>query len=250
MNTVYQQDKNYDRKLTTEEYSCLEYLSKKALKQIYPKGGYIVVGGIGAGMKETAGSFTFNEEIHSYYTLHFSKYMYGIDGYVCTGNDYVLAVVKKKLAQNVLKTAAVAALILMVLISGYQMLHTSDIDASSRTYTPKNGQKLKTDPNHIALPGYDEIRMEAGSDTAYVALYNPESNPCYFKFIIKEKKSDEVIYESKMIPPGNAITEVKFNKRFSKGTYDITIAINTYDLKEKNELNGGDMDTQLIAVER
>ena len=35
---------------------------------------------------------------------------------------------------------------------------------------------------YITIPGYEEITLEAGSETAKIALVNPETNECLFLF--------------------------------------------------------------------
>ena len=59
-----------------------------------------------------------------------------------------------------------------------------------------------------------------------------------------------MVYESGLIPPGNAITEVHFNRTFSKGTYPIIVSISSFDLTDPEaQLNGGEIEAQLIAIE-
>ena len=63
-----------------------------------------------------------------------------------------------------------------------------------------------------------------------MALLNPEGNPCYFKFTIVLKDTDETIYESQYVPPGQSITDVTLTKPLAEGEYNATIKIG---IKEK-----------------
>ena len=124
-----------------------------------------------------------------------------------------------------------------------------DIDPGAGKYTANVELPENIDPDHITLPGYDQITMAAGTDTAYVALWNPDQNPCYFHFEIVLTETGESIYESRLIPPGNAVTEVKFNRIFEPGIYPVTIRISSYDLENyEQEMNGGEIGAELVAV--
>lgn len=85
----------------------------------------------------------------------------------------------------------------------------------------------------------------------YIALWNPDTNPCYFQFIIMEKDSGEVIYKSGLIPPGEAVTKVKFKHRISQGIHEALMTIRTYDLKNhEQEMNGGNVKIRIIGMEK
>ena len=125
-----------------------------------------------------------------------------------------------------------------------------ELDPSIGKYKPDIVLPEGADPTRITIPGYDNIHMEASSDTAYVALWNPDDNPCYFKFRIQLNSDGKVIYESGLIPPGYAVTEVQFNQKFQKGTYPVKIEIESYDLSNyETRLNGGEIETQIVSIE-
>ena len=74
-----------------------------------------------------------------------------------------------------------------------------------------------------------------------------EGNPCYFKFEIVLKDTDETIFESKYVEPSKAITDVELTKPLSAGEYPATIKISTLSLDGKNPLNGANVETVLVA---
>ena len=64
------------------------------------------------------------------------------------------------------------------------------------------------------------------------------------------KDTGELLYESKLVPPGNAITEITMSKALPAGEYDATIKISTLSLDGTTALNGANEETVLIARKR
>lgn len=90
--------------------------------------------------------------------------------------------------------------------------------------------------------------MAAETDTAYVALWNPPTNPCYFQFQVTYE--GETLYESGLIEPGKAVTEVPLGRTFEAGTYDLKIVIKTFSLEDaKTPMNGGNIECTLNVYE-
>lgn len=242
-------EKNYDKEMSISENSNLGYFSKKAMKQRYPKGGFTVLGCIGCNLKKKQGTLKVEGKEEEVYEISYPRFQYGVIGYLSLGQNQYLAVIKKQILRNM-----IVVLGIVLLLSGIVMLVSSisenqDIDKEAKDYTPPEGMNVETDPNHIALPGYENIQMKAGSDTAYIALWNPPTNPCYFRFKITMAKSGKVLYESELIPPGKAITTVKMNQKLKKGTHEIKIYINTYSLKDKKQaMNGGTLNATITAI--
>lgn len=246
----YTIEKNYDKEISISEYSSLGYFSKKAMKQRYPKGGYAVLGGIGCGLKKRQGTVVVEGKEEEVYEMHYSRFLYGVEGYVSLGQNQYLAVIKRKTGRNILAIVGIALLVSVVVLLLSTITENQGIDEDAKDYTPPAGMNIKTDPNHIALPGYGNIQMKAGSDTAYIALWNPPTNPCYFQFKITMAESEKVLYESALIPPGKAVTTVKMAQTIEKGSHEIKIQINTFALKNKKQaMNGGKLNATIIAVE-
>ena len=124
-----------------------------------------------------------------------------------------------------------------------------DIDENAGDW---NGQTLpdKTDDAPavgIKIPGYPSITLPKNQQTVNVALLNPEGNPCYFTFEIVLKDTGESIYKSKLVPPGQAITEITMTKALSAGEYNATIKITTTSLEDGSAMNGANVETVLIV---
>lgn len=248
-NYYYIKEEEYDKKLNLNKSSSLRYYSKKKIKKMYPRGGYIVVGGIGSGLINKQGQVDLGEMKLDFYALHYSKYQYGIEGYIAVGENQYLAVIGKRRCRNLLIVFVAISIAALLVAGTMHLVKESDIETGAMDYTPPEQLNIVTDPNHIAIPGYKEILMNAGTDTAYVALWNPPNNPCYFKFTIVNLENEKVLYQSKLIMPGKAVTEIKFNQTIAEGKYPIEIKIDTFSLDDKEvSLNGGVSKAELIAV--
>ena len=113
-------------------------------------------------------------------------------------------------------------------------------DGVTVTETPQKADSIK-------IPGYPSITIAANTPNVTMALLNPEENPCYFKFEIVLKDTDETIYESQFVPPGKTITDVTLTRGLSEGEHPATIKISTVALDQKTPLNGANVETVLIA---
>ena len=99
----------------------------------------------------------------------------------------------------------------------------------------------------IKIPGYSYITIPKETANVNVVLLNPEGNPCYFKFEIVLDDTDETLYESKLVPPGQAITNITLSKAFAAGEYAITIKVSTFSLEDLSPMNGANVKTVFIA---
>ncbi|MCC8120697.1 MAG: hypothetical protein LIO42_01630 [Oscillospiraceae bacterium] len=99
----------------------------------------------------------------------------------------------------------------------------------------------------IQIPGYPSITIPAGEETVSVALLNPEGNPCYFTFTLVLKDTQEVLYTSGMVAPGQAITSITMSRALEAGEYDAVIQITTASLEDGSAMNGANVETTLIV---
>ena len=167
------------------------------------------------------------------------------------------------------KTLIIALIVLLLLIAGAVTValnwnnwfgsapdgpsssQTGDLDIDENA-GDWNGQKLpdKTDDAPAAgikIPGYPSITLPANQETVNVALLNPEGNPCYFTFELVLKDTGETLYQSKLVPPGQAITEITMSKALPAGEYKATIKITTTSLADGSAMNGANVETVLIV---
>lgn len=250
---IYKKNIHYNKTYTNKDYPNLAYEDVTSFHNRYPKeqGGYRVIGAIGEGVSKVKGKWTYEEKDYDFYEVSYAKLRYKIKGYVEIDADTYLAIVGKDYAKLIQLFLGIIIVICLGVGGWYlsQKEPGPDIDPGSSKFEPKTELNENSDPTKIALPGYGDLQMYAGAKEAYVALWNPDTNPCYFKFQITMDDSQEVIYESKLIPPGNAVTAVKFNQSFDQGVYPITIRIYTYSLDDHTKsLNGGEIKSRLVAI--
>lgn len=133
----------------------------------------------------------------------------------------------------------------------YMLGRNTALDENAVDFSPVNGEKIDPDPNHIAFPAYQDMKIEAGTDILHVALWNPKKNTCYFKFTITEKDSKKVLYESKLVAPGKAIKEVQMPEVIPVGSRAIVVSVDTFDLEDEEvPLNSARVEVKLIGVQR
>lgn len=250
MTRIYQNHDDYDRKYTSKEFSCLNYYSKKMMKKMYPEHGYIIIGAVGEALENKAQKFLIDDKEYDFYNLRYNKFFYGIDGYIDCGNDEFIAVIKSKLTRNLLILLLTLLLVAGALFGGYLLTKDKiNLDPNVTDYVPKIELPDNSDPNRISIPGYSELRMLADTDELYAALWNPETNPCYFKFTIVLENGDKVLYQSGLVPPGKAITKVKLNEKMKEGEYPVLIKMETFSLEDgKTPMNSGTSKSVIQAI--
>lgn len=109
------------------------------------------------------------------------------------------------------------------------------------------GPESEEEPAGIQIPGYPSITIPADTTDVTLALLNPEGNPCYFTFELVLSDTDEVLYTSGMVPPGEMISDVTLSRPLAAGEYDATIRITTASLEDGSAMNGANVETVLVV---
>jgi len=122
-----------------------------------------------------------------------------------------------------------------------------EIDPGAKDWTETQPEDKGGEATGIKIPGYQYITIDKDSTDVKMALLNPEGNPCYFKFEICLKDTGEVLYTSKMVPPGQVITDVTLSRGLSAGEYPTVIRITTASTADGSAMNGANVETVLIA---
>ena len=104
----------------------------------------------------------------------------------------------------------------------------------------KNDSKQITDTTQI--PGF--VDLEITKDDPILQLGNPKGNTVYFEYIIIDKKENKVIYKTNGIKPGMAVEWNPYD-HLKKGTYELGVNINTYDLETARGCNGAKQKMKL-----
>ncbi|MGN0442594.1 MAG: hypothetical protein ACI4FO_07800 [Acutalibacteraceae bacterium] len=163
------------------------------------------------------------------------------------------------------KTLAITVIVVLLLIAGGVILGlnwnnwfgeqpapttqsaTMEVDPNAGQYNGQQPEDKGGEAEGIKIPGYPSITIPANQTDVTVALLNPEGNPCYFVFELVLKDTDETLYTSKLVPPGQAITDITLSKPLKAGEHNAVIKISTYSLENQSPMNGANVETVLIA---
>lgn len=150
------------------------------------------------------------------------------------------------------KKKRVITLIILILVllggmTGYFLLKSSNTsnvyDSDAKDYQSKIKKPEDWPKSKIAFPAYGDTKILEGTDKLYIALQNPSFNEANLKYILylDEETKAKKIYETDLIQPGKAITEIDLPENLSKG--DHTIYLHT------KAFAPNDPDTKLNSVE-
>lgn len=100
----------------------------------------------------------------------------------------------------------------------------------------------------IKIAGFSAWHVPAGqTENIPIALKNPEGNPCYFSFSIVMADTEEILYRSDMVPPGEAIRKISISKPLTAGTYSAKILIHTNELETGREMNSANLNLTITV---
>ena len=100
----------------------------------------------------------------------------------------------------------------------------------------------------IQIPGYKSITIPSGTKDVSVELMNPEENQVYFQISFYLPDTDETIYTSKMIKPGQHLYEITLEKEMAAGEYPLTVKYDTFSADEAmTPRNGAEVNCTLIV---
>lgn len=159
-------------------------------------------------------------------------------------------------------------LIVLAAIIGYCLYEqidrrsTPDVQPNaSATGTP--AAQLEIDPNAgalitptpapqepgVAIPGWGSMTIPAGVTEVATSMQNPEANEgwYYLTFELRLKDTDEVIFTTGLIPPGQYCNQVTLTRALEKGEYAAIVHVQPYRISDQSPTNNADMETVLIV---
>lgn len=242
----YRIREDYDSRVELEkkELGCF---SRERFEELQ-KQGAVLAGAMNAKRKEL-GRMELDGESVGYHDLDYSRMFWKPAGYVQCEDDTYLIILKRSLRPLVWLLLIVSLLLVAV---GFFLMQDRgpDLEPGLEKFKAASGLPDGYGENSFVIPVYNQIHMQAGGEEAPVALWNPEKNRVYFKFIILLDADGSTIFESKLVPPGMALRNIHFTRSFEKGSYPITIRVRTYDVEEyEQELNNGEIKTSLVALD-
>lgn len=137
---------------------------------------------------------------------------------------------------------------------GQQPQETSD--ATAQLAVDPNAGELVTPETEgqepepgVAIPGWGSLTIPAGETEVQTSLQNPEANEgwYYLTFELRLKDTDEVLFTTGLIPPGQYCNQVTLTRVMEKGEYDAVIHVQPYRISDQSPTNNADMETVLIV---
>ena len=148
---------------------------------------------------------------------------------------------------------AIAAVVVVALVVGGVVLgivlgnkNNSNFDDSPVDYDWILEEGGQTHEGQIILPGYVELTFPADEQEIEIVLPNPKGNPCYFRYTLVLEGTGEILYQSRPIPPGQAVLQIKLSRPLEKGDYSLLIGVDTVSLADgRTPMNGGEQKVLL-----
>lgn len=226
--------------------------SLKQLKGMYPDGGYQIAGEVTKKKGKDDAYVVRNKSDDKLYLQPPGSYhwpIYRNTVYLPYKKDVYIAAKKLNLPFFLLSFVAAVVIILAVALAFNYQSGKPDIDGRASKYNSSLKRPADMDSSEILVPGYDDWTMKAGTDKLYMALMNPKDNPCYFQFTVVKNDNKEVLFKTKLVPPGSAVTEITLPHKMKQGIYPITVKIISYSLMDpKKKMNGAEIKTRIIAL--
>lgn len=234
-------------------------VSKEELDQHYPQGEYQVVGEVAAksSRKDSdAHNFLSDKSGNQHAILPLATFnrSWKTLGYLQAepGENKWLEV-KQRRTSIFVAGIIVALLIIAAIVAGLvyyfgQGSSGPKIDPSAHDYKSQALDRPANSGGGIILPGYTGWECAPGSTAMNVPLINAAGNDCYMQYTITLKQSGEQLYKSELIPPGKAIQDWNLSHSLPKGSNDIIIKIDTFDLNDYTQpLNGGMIENTITV---
>lgn len=124
-----------------------------------------------------------------------------------------------------------------------------DIDPGASIY---QGEETEvTEPGQMSISGYSKATIPADQITVPLLLRNPQTNQgkVYFSYDLILEDTGEVLYSSKMVPAGQAITQITLTRPLPAGVYNVIVMWKSYLIDENlTEGNSVSMKLELTAV--
>ena len=113
---------------------------------------------------------------------------------------------------------------------------------------PENEGEEASVGRGIQIPGYKSSEIPAGTKDVSVELTNPEENQVYFQISFYLPETDETIYSSDLIKPGQSLYEITLEKEMEAGEYPLTVQYATFTADEEMApQNGAEVNCTLVV---
>ena len=169
------------------------------------------------------------------------------DGVATTKNEIVITLSKPLVLICALTAAVViASSVFLGIWLGSDRIDPWEIDPNAKDYESIHTNQSSSDS--IAIPGYADVVFPAKQRNVQLVLLNPEGNPCYFRFSLILRETEEKLYSSGLVPPGQAVTDLRLSRALESGDYHMNIEIETFSLTDElTPLNGAIVEVNLTV---
>lgn len=155
---------------------------------------------------------------------------------------------KKKVIILLLIVAVIAGAVAVYQYTRPKAVTNYDVEFEADQEKPEDTQTPGGVEEGIQIPGYESITIPAGTKDVSVELMNPEENDVYFEISFYLPETDETIYTSKMIQPGQHLYQITLDKAMEAGEYPLTVRYATYSADEAmTPRNGAEVNCTLIV---
>lgn len=144
----------------------------------------------------------------------------------------------KKLSSKVIAVIAAAAIV--VGTCSYFLLKNNSQQGKVTSYASEQDfefeegqtqvQQESSVSKGIKIPGYSTIPVNAESTTVSVDLQNPDENDVYFQISFYLTDTEELLYQSKLLSPGQHLYSIELTRGLESGEYPLTIQYDTYSM--------------------
>ena len=154
---------------------------------------------------------------------------------------------KKKILITILILLCVAAAVGAFCAFGRRDKDDNAAENKNDEMTVSSSEEEETARDGIRIPGYPTITIKAETTDVEMNLMNPEGNPCSFVYEIVLSDTEEVLYTSEALEPGETITDVTLSRALPAGEYDAVVRISTTSLEDGSSMNGANVKTVIKA---
>lgn len=249
---VFKDCPDYDAVRTIRDDVQVACFRKKEFDRRHETGGYQITGIIGKGGKDVCGELQIEGTVVPIYRCNYNRRLYEPYGYAQCEDETYLLILRLRIRKFLLLFLLLALLVLLGFFL-YRSLQRKGPKLEPGTRDFKAADKLPDDygATRIIIPAFQPLYVKSEDTAVRTVLWNPEKNQVYFQFHLVLRDTEEVIYESRLVPPGQAIYELSLNRSFEQGVYPLIVRVSTYDLKEyEKQMNGGEVETSLHVVKK
>lgn len=174
-----------------------------------------------------------------------------IKGYFDVGNNQYVAIEKNSLFLFLIPL--LLALLIIGLCASCGGINNVDPDPED-PWQPVIEEDLgesstkHSEQRSIEIFGFSSWHVPVGqTENIPITLKNSDGNPCYFSFVITLEETEEELYRSDMVTPGDTIRSIDINRPLEAGEYVASIKILTNELRTGNSMNDAVFEVALTV---